>query len=113
MKNEFNYGDSVIALNSATSPNQPRTKGKTYTVTDIMFCSTTGEQLININNTKSVGKSGYMQCGCGKKHHSGGIAFTYSKNFVLNDPNAIQSKLEYALDEEDYETAIIIRDMIQ
>jgi hypothetical protein len=112
MKNEFTFGDSVIALSSGSVPNQPREKGKEYTVTDIMYCSSNGEQLININNTRSSGSSGYMTCGCGKKHHTQGLAFTYSKCFVLNDPNAIQEKLEHALDEEDYETAIVIRDVI-
>lgn len=114
MKKDFIIGDSVIALSSANRPNQPRIKGNEYTVTDIFYCSTTGEQMININNTPSVGKKkDYIKCGCGKLHFTGmPLAYTYSKRFVLNDPEAIQNELATALDNEDYETAIIIRDII-
>ena len=113
MKQEFSLTESVIALSSASNPNQARTRGNTYTVTDIMYCSTTGEQLINIDNSMACGKSGYMTCGCGKKHLVGNKAYSYSSNFVSNNPEAIQSRLEEALDEEDYEIAIVIRDVIQ
>jgi hypothetical protein len=113
MKQEFSLAESVIALSSASIPNQARTKGNTYIVTDIMYCSTTGEQLINIDNSIACGKSGYMTCGCGKKHLIGNKAYSYSSNFVSNTPEAIQNRLEEALNEEDYEVAILIRDIIQ
>ena len=113
MKQEFSLGESVVALSSAGKPNQVRTRGDVYSVTDIIYCSTTGEQLININNSQACGKSGYMTCGCGKKHLVGDKAYTYSTKFVSNTPEAIQSRLEQALDDEDYDVAIVIRDVIQ
>jgi len=110
MNQNFKIGDSVIALSTGERPAQPRIKGNEYVVTDIFYCSTDGKQMVNIDNTPAV--SAYLNCGCKKRHHSGGKAFTYSSQFVLNDPKAINNRLEEALDEEDYETAVIIRDLI-
>jgi len=100
----FKIGDDVVALSSGDCPSQKRTKDSMYTVTDVMYCPTTGEQLININNTKSCVKTGFISCGCGKRHQKDNhFAFTYSKEFAsLND---LESLIQEAVAEEDYESA--------
>lgn len=107
--NEFEIGDVVIALSSAKRPNQPREKGRTYTVTSVFYCSTKGEQLINVDYTKSVAKK--LRCGCGKYHHTGdNLSYTYSKNFVK--PEDLDARRQQAVEEEDYDTAILCRNLI-
>lgn len=107
--NEFKIGDEVIALSSAKRPNQPRTKGRIYTITSIFYCSTDGKQMVNIDYTKSVTRK--LRCGCGKYHHTGdNRSYTYSTNFVK--PEDLDARREQAVEEEDYDTAILCRNLI-
>jgi hypothetical protein len=111
MIKKFQIGDSVIALSSAKLPNQPRTKGSVYDVTRIMYCTTSGAQFINIGDTTAKGISGYLKCDCGQTHKHHGFAFSYSSNFILNDPKAFADSLEEAVENEDWDGAIFIRDL--
>lgn len=111
MNRQFQIGDSVIALSSAGPPNQPRTKGSSYEVTRVMYCQTNGTQLVNIDNIPAVGSSGYINCDCGKKHNHQGFAFTYSSKFIINDPKAIEESLAEAVENENWDEAILIRDL--
>jgi hypothetical protein len=114
MKKQFAIGDSVIALSSASSPNQPRTKGATYTITKVIYCPTTGDQFVNIDDTPAQGNSGYLLCSsCHKKHKCGTHAYTLPEKFVKNDPTAIELELTLAVENEDYETAVVIRDVMR
>lgn len=112
MTKQFNIGDRVIALSSGVAPNQPRSKGNKYTVTRLLYCRTNGQQFINIDDTPATGSSGFLLCTCGKKHKSGNIAYTLSDRFVKDDPNVIKQELEDALESEDYDTAILLRDIV-
>jgi hypothetical protein len=103
---EFNIGDKAIALSTATRPNQPRQKGRMYTVTGIYYCPTKGHQLINIDHTKSTRRT--MRCGCGKIHNTeDNLSYTYADRFVK--PEELDQRLEEAVEAEDYDTAITIR----
>ena len=107
--NEFEIRDVVIALSTAKRPNQPREKGRMYTVTSIFYCSTTGQQMINIDYTKSNART--IKCGCGKRHNTeDNFAYTYSNRFVK--PSDLEARREQAVEEEDYDTAILCRNLI-
>lgn len=109
MNQDHKIGDEVIALSSADRPNQPRKKGRHYTITSVYFCSATGRQLVNIDYTKSM--TCVMKCGCGKPHHTGDhYAYTYANRFVK--PEDLDARRKLALAEEDYETAATCRDLI-
>ena len=107
MKINFNIGDQVVALSNGECPSQPRNKGDIYTITNIFYCSTEGKQLVNINNTKSCSKTGYISCGCGKKHRKDDhFAYTYSTEFALLEN--LSDYVEAAIEEENYETADLL-----
>ena len=109
MKQEFGISDKAIALSTATRPSQPRKKGRYYTVTGVFYCSTTGEQMINIDYCKS--KSRTLKCGCGKRHNTkDNLAYTYSNRFVK--PENLEALMKESIAEEDYETASLCRDLI-
>jgi hypothetical protein len=102
---KFNIGEKVLALtNPADTSCQPRTKGKIYTVTGMIFCPLTGEQSINIDH--NLGISNYVDCNCGNTHLVGLAHYTRSIHFARIN----ESALDRALDNEDYELAILIRD---
>lgn len=104
MKTKFNIGDNVVALSSGKCPSQPRTKGEIYTITNELYCSTTGDQLVNINNTKSCNKTLYIQCGCGKRHKKDShYAFTYATEFALLED--LDELVNMYVEEERYEEA--------
>lgn len=107
---EFNIGDKAIALSTAARPNQPRQKGRMYTVTGIYYCPTKGHQMINIDHTKSTRRT--MRCGCGKIHNPGdNLSYTYADRFVkLED---LEARRDQAVEEEDYDTAITCRNLIE
>jgi hypothetical protein len=109
MNQNHKIGDEVIALSSADRPNQPRIKGRHYTITSVYFCSATGRQLVNIDYTKSM--TCVMKCGCGKKHHTGDhYAYTYADRFVK--PEDVEARMHLAVAEEDYDTATTCRDLL-
>ena len=109
MNYNFEMGDEAIALSSATAPNQPRKKGRSYTVTGIFYCSTTGEQMINIDYCKSNSRT--IACGCGKRHQTGdNLAYTYSNRFIK--PENLEALRDESVEKEDFETASVCRDIL-
>lgn len=110
MNQNHKIGDKVIALSTATAPNQPRKKGRHYTITSIFYCSTTGEQMVNIDYCKSNSKT--LACGCGKRHNTkDNLAYTYSNRFVK--PENLEALMKESVAEEDYETASLCRDLLK
>ena len=104
---KFKVGDKVVALVGQVHPNaQPRIKGKIYDVVDIMFCSGDGHQMINIGYDS---KHKELICTCGRKHPTNGLMWTDSKHFAKVDD--VEEALEEAVATEDYELAVILRDI--
>jgi len=109
MNRKHEIGDVVIAINTKKAPSQKRVKGQSYTVTDVMYCETNGDQLVNIDNTPSVGSSNQINCACGKRHKlNESLGYTYSIYFI-NIKN-LDAELKEALEQENYDIAIIIRE---
>lgn len=111
----FKEGQQVVALNSNPLEVgcQIRQKGKIYTVDKTVFCRKCGTQSISIG-TGCYGVSdtsllGNNLCGCGGKEPFDGYHYTYSKYFAPLDD--LQSSLEAAVEEEDYELAAVLRDI--
>tara|TARA_R110000868_G_scaffold5041_1_gene31081 strand:- start:3103 stop:3435 length:333 start_codon:yes stop_codon:yes gene_type:complete len=110
MDNKHKISDKVVALNS-TPPEfaercQPRVKGNVYTVIDVMFCNTCGEQVVNVSNTATERE--YLLCSCRRdKMPTKGVHWTVSGNFA-----PIDEMLNHAVEVEDYEYACILRDAI-
>lgn len=108
MENKFKIGEEVIALTHPVNEQcQPRVKGKIYIVKDIHYCSKCGQQSINIG---PMSKSPLIDCDCGVKNQlCGYLHFTFSKYFIR--PQELQSQLEQAVEEENYEFAATLRDI--
>jgi hypothetical protein len=105
--NKFKAGDKVVALVGQTHPSaQPRVKGKIYEVVDIMFCHREGHQMINLGYGS---EHNTILCSCGKKHFNNGLMWTDSAHFAKVDE--VDKALEKAVAEEDYDLAIILRDI--
>lgn len=101
-------GDKIIALNSTTKRNtQPRTVGKIYVVKNIHTCPHCDCQYVNFGYTTKILQK---QCnGCDGSFLSGFLKWTPSKFYInIND---IKKTLEKALEDEDYQLAIILRDI--
>jgi hypothetical protein len=105
--NKFKVGDKVVALIGQVHPNaQPRVKGEIYTVIDVIFCSRDGHQLTNLGY-KSIHHE--LMCSCGGKHPTRGLMWTNSEFFDKVDD--VEEALEEAVATEDYELAVILRDI--
>lgn len=114
----FEIGQIVIALtNPLDNLCQPRTKGCKYPILDICYCPKCGIQNINItgNLPKNAPNgrmfSNKMDCDCGFGQDNYGKHWTASKHFALVEE--IQSELELAVENEDYELAALLRDAKQ
>jgi hypothetical protein len=116
-KHRFKEGQQVVALksNPQEAGCQLRQKGKVYTVERVRFCRKCGEQAISIGTgTYGLTEKSIMVrivCSCGSKEPFDGFTYTYSKHFAPLDD--LQSSLESAVQEEDYELAVDLRDIIQ
>lgn len=109
MKLEFNINDEVVALTESTaSKTQPRVKGKKYIVQDVMYCSNCGEQCINIGVPATFKK---LKCECGEIQDSKGKSWTSSIHF--SNVNNIEKEMFNAAKKEDYNRAIVLRDVIK
>ena len=105
--NKFKVGDKVVALIGQVHPNaQPRTKGKIYDVIDIMFCTRDGHQMINLGYDSNHAA---LICTCGLKHPNNRLMWTNSEHFAKVDD--VEEALEEAVANEDYELAVILRDI--
>jgi protein-arginine kinase activator protein McsA len=103
----FKIGDKVIALNNPPDNNcQPRVKGNTYIVEAIMYCSGCGEQQINIGSSSSKNN---MKCTCGEVVLNKGLKWTHS--YLFTKINDLDIAIEEAVENEDYEMAVILRDL--
>lgn len=96
-------GDRVMAITSnKIIKTQPRKKGDVYIVSDVMFCSRCGDQLINIGCESPRGN---LLCGCGISQYNKMKKWTYSKEFIpITEEYLKQMELE-----ENYEICIMIK----
>jgi hypothetical protein len=115
MEKRFKIGDKVVSLtNPATEGSQPRVKGKTYNVKAVQYCSGCGAQVINLGYhlpipNSTIRYSDYSDCVCGKEVLNEGLFWTLSKFFARADD--LESAIEEAVENEDYETAATLRDL--
>jgi hypothetical protein len=110
MERRFKIGDKVVALtNSKTEMGQPRVKGKIYAVHAIQYCPACGEQKINLGISAPINTSSIIICTCNKKRPNEGLYWTSSKFFAKVDD--LESALEEAVENEDYELAAMLRDL--
>jgi hypothetical protein len=110
MEKRFKIGDKVVALTSnRDEKSQPRVKGKIYNVHAIRYCPGCGMQKINLGLPIPAGTSNMTVCTCSKKSPSEGLYWTLSKFFAKVDD--LDSALESALENEDYELAVMLRDL--
>lgn len=107
-KSIYKVGDKVIALNSTVRKNtQPRVKGRIYIVRSIHICSECGRQYINYGYTTN--KTHNNCTSCNTEFLSKGLKWTPSKYFCNFDE--IGEVLQGALEKEDYQLAIMLRDI--
>ena len=105
----FKKGEKVIALtNPLNSRSQPRVKGQLYTVLNVLYCSYCGIQFINICDKFT--KAPKLECLCNAKVYHHGKMWTASEHF--SRPEELSDELDKFLEEEKYEEACIIRDLI-
>lgn len=105
---KFTRGQTVIALSD--SPNegsQKRKKGCIYTVQFVRVCSKCDTESINIGEESS---SNFLKCLCGCRTSTRGKGWTLIKHFA-NAVNIYQEMID-AGEAEDYDTAILLRDII-
>ncbi len=106
--NKFEVGDEVIALKSNTgNGSQPRTKGDIYIVKAVSYCSINGRQAINVGPTTNRVN---LKCDCGRSHPTDGLHWTFSSLFIKRED--LEAKMDEAVEEEDYELASTLRDLI-
>lgn len=100
----FEIGEVVIALTNPRSERcQPRTKGSTYVVCAIQYCSKCGTQLINIGPKARINISGIGVCSCGSYMQHEGLCWTKSDLFAR--PQELQAEIQEAVAVENYEKA--------
>lgn len=106
----FKVGDKVIALtNPSSEGSQPRIKGEIYCVNAVSYCGGCGKQRINIGYYISHNNTGYIDCSsCNYSQPNNGLCFTDIKHFSKVDNKA----LENAVEEENYELASVLRDLL-
>lgn len=108
---KFKVGQVVVPLsNPFNKYSQKRKIGEPCEVTEVRFCSKKGHQLLNLNGNKALKEAGgFFGCVCGELHLDDGLAWTSSDEFVLG--SNMKEALQNALDIEDYDTAIKLRDL--
>ena len=108
MEQRFKIGDRVISLtNPLNSQCQPRIKGNEYTINKVMYCSSCGQEMVNIG---PLSRTGNVMCQFdGSIINNGGFMMTRSVHFVKIDD--IDIAIEELLKVEDYETCQILKDI--
>jgi len=104
-------GDKIIALESSDSTcAHPRIKGNIYTVSEILTCSECGTQYISAGYKTTLFDG---ECtNCNSIQETRGFKWTPSIHFVnINDSEQIKFALKEAVEVEDYNFAIILRDI--
>jgi hypothetical protein len=103
----FNIGDKVVALtDSKHILSQPREKGRLYNVVSVMYCQRCGTQMVSLG---FKAKGSKILCTCGSTQHNDGLCFTQSKHFAKVDD--FDQEIAYAIEEENYEIAALLRDL--
>lgn len=109
MEKRFKVGETVIALNNPSSElGQPRKKGQQYIVNAVIYCCSCGIQSINIGPKTRNGS--LFSCGCGSKQPHWGLHWTVSEYFAR--PEELEAEMQSAVEEENYEHAAVLRDLI-
>lgn len=99
----------IVKSNPESRLCQPRTRGEICEITGIMYCPKNGHQLININHTPAIIKTGITSCTCGDDHPDHNLAWTLAEHFVGADE--VESFMYEAVEEEEYELAAKLRDL--
>lgn len=84
MESNFNKGDFAIAITTSIGDDivQQRITGQSYVVRDVLFCDTTGKQLLNFGY-RCDPKYTKTRCPwCGKGHLNRGLSWTSVKQYV-------------------------------
>lgn len=105
-----NIGDKVVSLtNQSSSLSQPRIKGHIYNVYSIKYCPTCGTQMINIGYKTNLL---YVSCSdCKHTQENDGLHWTISPLFAKVDD--LENTLNECVENEDYEFASILRDILK
>jgi hypothetical protein len=107
---KYFIGDTVIPLsNPFNIMSQKREKGVPSKVTDILYCATTGKQLLNVDDNVCVTGSDFIHCSCGQPHLNRGLSWTDASEFVKGGD--IKEALKIAEANEDWDLAIMLRDL--
>jgi hypothetical protein len=110
----FQIGEKVISLTNAYDElSQPRIKGNLYLVKDILYCIKCGEQSINVGPKLNLDIFlDYTDCKCGVDNlPCFGLHWTDSVNFIR--PEHLEGLMLEKANEEDYESAAEIKEMIE
>jgi protein-arginine kinase activator protein McsA len=108
----FSVGQKVIALNDSKLKNhQPRIKGNIYVIKSVIYCHNCGAQYLNFGYKSNLDTSDFGKCACGAKTHAKGLFWSNSKNYAPLDD--IEEILRTAVEEEDYELATLLRDIME
>lgn len=112
MEKRFKVGETVIALSDHPSglKSQPRKKGHKYIVNAVSYCVGCGRQAINIGPTIPAKHNSFISCVCGSEQPHKGLHWTHSKHFAR--PEELESEMRSAVEEENYEHASVLRDLI-
>lgn len=110
MKNiRHKIGDEVIALNTPPDKrSQQREKGKKYIIQAVSYCGYCGIQLINIGQ-KIQDDTEIVKCNCDWLQLNQGLKWTAASEFI--SVNNIEEFKEELIEQEDYDTLILLRDM--
>ena len=101
-------GDKVIALSNAPFGGQQRKKGTVYVVKNVMFCQSCGTQFLNTSDNKIKGET---VCGeCGHNQSNWGLNWSSSSFYKKVIGKTREEFLQDCIDNDDFETAILIRD---
>lgn len=87
---------------------QTRIKGKAYKIKAKQTCEGCSVQSINIGEVTNVL---YMECACGHLQMSEGLKWTSMEHFEPLSKDNVSKAIEYALEEEDYELCVKMRDL--
>ena len=103
-------GDRVMALSNSPTGGQKRVKGEYYEINAVMFCMSCGTQFVNIGE-KIPGHDYEITCGsCDNTQPARGLNWSDAKYFIKVQNKSIAELLQEAIDNDDFETAIKLRD---
>ncbi len=108
----FKVGQDVVALsNSKSDSNIKRVKGVVYNIKDVFFCNKCGVQYLNFGEVTSS-KDGWCPL-CNTPLGLQGKFWVINRHYAPLDEKTLEEMLEKAVDDEDYELAASLRDMIK